>query len=85
MQHETDRLCASARQDLVVEHALAEHVAEPATLQCHDDVEGAAGGAAIGRRPVVALGLAQIDDVIVAAVAGEVELCLLYTSPSPRD
>src|SRR5215470_15980356 len=79
MQLKTDparhaRSCDGIGMDFVAPDIAVEHAAHLAVRQRHEDVEDAAAGAAGDRFMVGALGPGEAHDVIVTAVAGEVEL-----------
>jgi len=73
VQREADRSRTFPRQDFIVAHPLLEHGARVAAGKRHEDVEFAPAAAAKNRLAILALGVAQIENVIVAAVAGEIE------------
>ncbi len=73
VQLEADAARAGSRQDAVIAGLIAEHRAHAAVRQRHNDVELAAACAAMRGRVIMALGVVVIDDVVVAAVAGEIE------------
>ena len=62
----------SLRLDLVADHLLAKHLAEFSARQRHDNRKLAAAGTAEDAAKTLAAHIRHIDDVIRAAVAGQV-------------
>src|SRR5216684_789110 len=74
MQREPDGAGALSRQDFIGTDMAIEHAANPTVGQRHQNVHDTTAGAAIGRLAIGAYSVAEVDDVVVAAVAGKVEL-----------
>src|SRR5262249_3272295 len=73
MQCKANGAHATARQDLVIAYLLLEHQPRASGRKRRDNAEFATAGATIGAFAAGALSIAEIDDVVAAAGAGQVE------------